>query len=101
MIAAPTPFARADATELKRDAAAVIQRLFPDAASLYAARGWRLPASIGRVYDAGLAERELRFRCRTDFAAVLEALRTAAPLPFIDDPAYVSPKEAVGAQATN
>jgi nucleoside-diphosphate-sugar epimerase len=91
IIAAPTPFERSDAAALKQDAAAVVARYFPDAPDLYARRGWRLPASIGRVYDAGLAERELGFRCRTDFGAVLEALRTGAPLPFAHDPDYVSP----------
>jgi nucleoside-diphosphate-sugar epimerase len=93
VVSAPTPFAHADAQALKRDASAVIARLFPEAATLYARRGWRLPAGIGRVYDAGLAERVLGFRARTDFAAVLEALRTGAPLPFAHDAAYVSPKE--------
>jgi UDP-glucose 4-epimerase len=34
---------------LKTDAPAVIARYFPDAAALYARRGWLLPASIGRV----------------------------------------------------
>jgi nucleoside-diphosphate-sugar epimerase len=91
VIAAPTPFARSDAEALKTDAAAVVARCFPDAPDLYARRGWRLPSRIGRVYDAALAERELGFRCRTDFAAVLEALRTGAPLPFAHDPAYESP----------
>lgn len=93
VISAPTPFTQANCGDLKRDAAVVIARAFPDAAALYAARGWTLPASIGRVYDAGLAERVLGFRCETDFAAVLAALRDGAPLPFAHDPAYVSPKE--------
>jgi len=97
IISAPTPFRREDAAELKRDAAAVIARLYSDAAALYAARGWRLPRSIGRVYDAGKAERLLGFRCRTDFAAVLEALRRGHELPFAHDPVYESPKERLGA----
>lgn len=91
IVSAPTPFGRADAALLKTDAPAVIARYFPDAASLYAARGWSLPASIGRVYDAAAIERDLGFRCRTDFAAVLAALREGRPLPFIHDPAYTSP----------
>jgi len=99
IVAAPTPFTRANATEFKRDARAVIRRLFPDAPALYAARGWRLPDSIGRVYDASRAETALGFRCKTDFGAVLDALRTGAPLPFIDDPTFVSPKESVVSQA--
>jgi nucleoside-diphosphate-sugar epimerase len=96
VISAPTPFARADCAALKRDAPAVIARAFPDAPALYAARGWALPATIGRVYDSSLAERALGFRCETDFAAVLAALRAGAPLPFAHDPFYVSPKETRG-----
>jgi nucleoside-diphosphate-sugar epimerase len=93
VVAAPTPFQRDDAAELKRDAAAVVSRYFPDARSLYAARGWKLPAMIGRVYDASRIERRLGFRCRTDFASVLDALRSGKELPFEHDPTYESPKE--------
>jgi len=90
---APTPFSRDDVAELKRDARAVIVRLYPDAAELFAARGWSLPASIGRVYDASAIERGLGFRCATDFAAVLAAMRAGDDIPFDHDAAYVSPKE--------
>jgi nucleoside-diphosphate-sugar epimerase len=79
VISAPTPFRREDAAELKRDAAGVIARLYPDAPALYARMGWRLPTSIGRVYDASLAERTLGFRAATDFAAVLATLRLRTP----------------------
>jgi nucleoside-diphosphate-sugar epimerase len=92
VLSAPTPFSRTDAGDLKRDAAAVIARHFPEAPALYAARGWRLPARIGRVYDSGHAQRVLGFRFATDFAAVLDALRQDRPLPFIHDPAYVPPQ---------
>ncbi|MCA6123875.1 NAD(P)-dependent oxidoreductase [Bradyrhizobium sp. WSM 1704] len=91
VISAPTPFARSDVAALKTDAAAVIARYFPDAPDLFARRGWRLPTSIGRIYDAGKAERLLGFHAATDFAAVLGALRSGAPLPFAHDPDYVSP----------
>jgi UDP-glucose 4-epimerase len=91
VVAAPTPFRRSDAAELCRDAAAVVARLYPDATDLYAARGWRLPSRIGRVYDAALAERDLGFRCRTTFATILDALREERDLPFAHDPAYASP----------
>jgi UDP-glucose 4-epimerase len=82
IVSAPTPFRRDEAMLLKSDAAAVITRHFPDAPELYAKRGWSLPQSIGRVYDAGLAERKLGFRAATDFRAVLSALRDGCPLPF-------------------
>lgn len=91
IISAPPPFARSDAAELKRDAAAVIARYFPDAEALFARRGWRLPQSIGRIYDPSHAEAVLGFRCRTDFAAILAALRECGSLPFDHDPHYVSP----------
>lgn len=94
IISAPTPFHPSEAAELKADAAAVITRHFPDAPALYARMGWRLPRSIGRVYDATLAERALGFRCLTDFSAVLSAIREGAQLPFEHDPSYTSPKEA-------
>jgi nucleoside-diphosphate-sugar epimerase len=93
ILSAPTPFARADRAELKADAPAVIARYFPDAAALYARQGWRLPQRIGRVYDAGLAERLLGFRCETGFGEILTALRTGASMPFAHDASYVSPKE--------
>jgi UDP-glucose 4-epimerase len=93
ILAAPPPFAEADSEALIDDALAVIARYFPQAAALYAARGWSLPASIDRVYDPSRAERRLGFRCRTDFAAVLAALEHGGDLPFAHDPSYVSPKE--------
>jgi len=95
VISAPTPFARSEAGELKSDAAAVIARHFPDAPELYARQGWTLPASIDRVYDAALAEQVLGFRCRDDFASVLEALRSGTPFPFAHDAEYISPQQAL------
>jgi UDP-glucose 4-epimerase len=94
VVAAPTPFSRSDAATLKRDAAAVVARYFPAAPALYAARGWRLPTTIGRVYDASRAERRFGFRCTTDFGAVLTALDRGGALPFAHDPDYVSPQVA-------
>jgi nucleoside-diphosphate-sugar epimerase len=93
ILSAPPPFARVDCAALIRDAPAAIARAFPEAAGLYARRGWSLPARIDRVYDPSRAERRLGFRCRTDFAAVLRALERGERLPFAHDPSYVSPKE--------
>lgn len=93
IISALSPFAPHDAEALKRDAAAVVARYFPEAPGLYAQRSWRLPKSIGRVYDAHRAERVLGFRCKTDFRRVLDALRNESVLPFTHDPSYVSPKD--------
>ena len=84
LLSARTPFVHQD---LKRAAADVIERHFPDAPALYGRRGWRLPTSIGRVYDAGRIERVLGFRCATDFSSVLDALRSDRKLPFTYEPA--------------
>jgi nucleoside-diphosphate-sugar epimerase len=97
IVSAPTPFLPSDARALQQDAAAVVARYFPDAPALYAARGWRLPERIGRVYDTRQAERVLGFRGETDFARVLAALRAGDTLPFAHDADYVSPKEHAGA----
>jgi UDP-glucose 4-epimerase len=93
VLAAPTPFRREEAAELIGDAPSAIARHFPDAAALYARAGWSLPPSIDRIYDPSHAQARLGFRCRTDFAAILAALRRGGPLPFDHDPSYVSPKE--------
>jgi len=93
LLAAPTPFAPADREALIAEAPALIARHFPQAASLYAERGWSLPARIERIYDPSRAERRLGFRCKTDFGAVLRAMADGEELPFAHDPSYVSPKE--------
>jgi nucleoside-diphosphate-sugar epimerase len=97
IVSAQTPFAPADAAALKDDAARVIERYFPDAPGLYARRGWHLPATIGRVYDSSKAERVMGFRCETDFAKILDALRSGDDLPFAHDPQYVSPTQSLAA----
>jgi UDP-glucose 4-epimerase len=92
IISALTPFAPSDAEQLKTDAAAVVMRYYPDAPALYARQGWKLPTSIGRVYDASRAASLLGFQCKTDFARVLETLRTDERLPFHHDRADLSPQ---------
>ncbi len=101
VVSAPPPFLRDDLRELKQDAASVVARYFPEAPELYARRGWALPRSIGRVYDPSHAEDELGFRCRADFAAVLDAIRKDEPLPFAHDPAYFTgtPADAFGGES--
>ena len=91
ILSAPPPFVRADAEELASDARAVIARYYPDAAELYAAKGWVLPATIDRIYDPSRAERRFGWRAQIGFASVLAALREGAPPPVTHDPDYTSP----------
>jgi hypothetical protein len=100
ILSALSPFRRSDAKALIDGAPDVIARYFPDAKQLYDARQWQLPARIGRIYDASHALGRLGFRCQTDFAAVLDALRTGRDLPFTHDPGYQSPTLALLARAT-
>jgi UDP-glucose 4-epimerase len=91
ILSAPPPFVREEAEELARDARAVIARHHPDAAELFAAKGWVLPEIIDRVYDPSRAERRFGWRAQSDFGSVLAALRDGTPLPFAHDPDYTSP----------
>lgn len=75
IVSATTPFARDDLAELRRDAAGIVRRLFPEVEAIYAQRGWRLPASLDRVYDSAAARAALGWRPVYTFAAVLERLR--------------------------
>lgn len=61
VVSATTPFAREDCEELLFDAPAVIERRLPGLIERMAARGWRPPRSIDRVYDCSLAQKVLRF----------------------------------------
>lgn len=65
---------------LRRDAAAVIERRVPGAGAVYAARGWTLPATLGRVYDSARARAALGWRPRYDFARILGQLARGEPL---------------------
>jgi UDP-glucose 4-epimerase len=86
IISATTPFRQSDLAELRRDAAAVVRRLFPDCEELYAIHGWKLLPSIDRVYVNDLAVSELGWRPKYDFQHVLGCLRAAgrggAPADF-------------------
>lgn len=75
IISATTPFTRADLMQLHNDAPAVVQRLVPAFAELYARRGWKMFPTIDRVYDNARAREELSWRPRYDFAHVIDCLR--------------------------
>lgn len=75
IVSATTPFSRDDTAALRRDAAAVVRRLFPDVDALYETRGWKLLPSLDRVYDSSRATRDLGWKPKRDFAFVLDCLR--------------------------
>jgi len=75
IVSATTPFARADAGELRERAPALVGRLHSDYATIYAARGWRMFPGIDRVYDNARARRELHWSPRYDFRHALDRLR--------------------------
>jgi UDP-glucose 4-epimerase len=74
VLSATTPFLREDAAALRHDAAAVVARRVPGYEAEYARRGWRMHASIDRVYDNTLAREQLGWRPRFDFAHMLARL---------------------------
>ncbi len=75
IVSATTPFTERDLAALATDAPAVVNRLFPDCAALYAARGWTMFPRIDRVYVNRAAREALGWRPRFGFAHVLECLR--------------------------
>jgi UDP-glucose 4-epimerase len=75
IISATTPFTRGDLSELRRNAPAVVHRLFPDCEALFGARRWRFFPQIDRVYLNDLARTQLGWLPKYDFRYVLDCLR--------------------------
>lgn len=74
IVSATTPFTRDDLVELRRDAPAVVRRLFPAYEAVYARLGWKMFPSIDRVYVNDLARKELGWQPRYDFRTRLTLL---------------------------
>lgn len=77
-ISAGSPFEREDLVQLKRDPAAAIHRRVPEAAAVYAQRGWAWPASIDRVYCIEKAQRVLGYEPRYTAQALLRQVAHSA-----------------------
>jgi UDP-glucose 4-epimerase len=75
IISATTPFQPEDLAELAVDAPLVVRRRVPQYEAEYDRRGWKMFATIGRVYVNERARRELGWRPRYDFGYVIERLR--------------------------
>lgn len=80
VISAATPFWPEDRAGLRRDAPAVVERRVPGCAAIYAARGFRLPPMIERVYDSARARAALGWQPKYDFARVLGQLERGEPI---------------------
>ncbi len=74
IVSATTPFTRDDLAELRVDAPAVVRRRVPEWEEVYAARGWRMLPTIGRVYDNGAAREALGWEPRWGFRDALRRL---------------------------
>jgi nucleoside-diphosphate-sugar epimerase len=74
IISATTPFKPEDCARLSANAPPVVSLRAPGWEAEYARRGWRMFARIDRVYDNALARRELGWRPKWDFAAVVQRL---------------------------
>ena len=79
IISATTPFAAADCVVLRTDPAAVVRRLVPEYEAEYSKRGWKMNASLDRVYVNDRARRDLRWQPKYDFRSLLSLLRSGAP----------------------
>jgi UDP-glucose 4-epimerase len=75
VVSATTPFGQDDLAELRADAPAVVERLFPDYREVYEPLGWSMLPSIGRVYVNARARAELGWAPRYDFRHALDLLR--------------------------
>src|ERR1700727_2623543 len=75
IISATTPFLPGDCARLRVDAPATLSLRAPGWEDEYGRRGWRMFPSIDRVYDNALARRDLGWRPKWDFAAIVKRLR--------------------------
>ena len=64
VVSGKTPFTREDCFALKSDAEDVLRQRCPILVKQFEQRGWRLPATIDRVYDPGLAKQKLGWESR-------------------------------------
>lgn len=80
IVSATTPFTRDDVAALRADAPRATQARAPEYVAEYARRGWRMFASLDRVYDNARARRELGWAPQWDFARIVRQLRDDEPL---------------------
>jgi nucleoside-diphosphate-sugar epimerase len=74
IVSATTPFQREDLSDLRVNAAAVVQKYFPRQKEIYEAMSWKLFPSIERVYDNSKARRLMGWQPKYDYQRVLDCL---------------------------
>jgi UDP-glucose 4-epimerase len=74
IISATTPFSRADAPGLGRDAPGALARLVPEYPTIYAGRGWKMLPALDRVYVNDRARQALGWAPQYDFRRALRAV---------------------------
>lgn len=79
VVSATTPFAPEHLRRLRSDAPGVIRDLFGEIDDVYGPLGWRLPATVDRVYVNRRARDELGWRPTFDFRHALDRLRQGRP----------------------
>ena len=70
VVSSTTPFEPEDLPQLRTDAPTVFARRAPEAAVVWAGRGWRFPSRVDRVYVNSSARLELNWRPRFDLHAI-------------------------------
>lgn len=71
IVSGATPFVPDDMPQLLNDAEGLLRQKAPALAAAFDARGWRLPASIDRVYSPAAIQAELGWQPRFGFEEVL------------------------------
>lgn len=74
IVSATTPFQREDASDLRLNAPAVVERYFPQQPEIYERQGWKMFPRIDRVYDNSKARRLLHWHPKFDYGHVLESV---------------------------
>lgn len=74
IISATSPFQREDAAGLAVDTPSVVARFVPAYEQVYTERGWKMFASIGRIYDNRLARKTLGWRPEFNFQRAISDL---------------------------
>ena len=74
IISSTSPFGQQHLMELHTDAAAVVEKIFPEVKNVFVKKGWKLLPKIDRVYVNEKARRDLGWKPKYDFGYVLDCM---------------------------